>query len=363
MAEKILIDQYCEYDGEIINNEILYTCTLNQTDINNNKNKFYIIQLLKTKNNSFNIFIRYGRIGEKGIISNKQFSSLLEGMQIFHKQFKQKTGNTWSKNIYKTFQQKPNKYFLTTIDINDIDIPKIVSVKKSDSILNPRVQFLIKLISDKTMMEKSLINLNINIKKMPLGKISKTQIIKAKEIINIINSSLINPDFDKLTELSSQFYTLIPYSLGRRKPPVIDNITIIAKYIDLLNELEQINASVSIIDNSQNDSDINPIDTIYNDLNTIIEPLDKNGKMWQIINEYVKIADTHNYNVDVIDIYKITKNGEKEIFTDYCKNIDNHMLLWHGSGLSNWCSILKNGFRLPHRGNACSFAASDLQIL
>jgi len=29
-------------------------------------------------------------------------------------------------------------------------------------------------------------------------------------------------------------------------------------------------------------------------------------------------------------------------------NIDNHMLLWHGSGLSNWCSIIKNGFLLPN---------------
>lgn len=64
-----IIDEHCSYrDGEVYNN---YSCTLNQTDIKTNKNKFYIMQVIKCKDGKFVLFIRYGRVGEKGKISHE----------------------------------------------------------------------------------------------------------------------------------------------------------------------------------------------------------------------------------------------------------------------------------------------------
>lgn len=348
MVEKTLIDKYYIKCGDIVNDKILYACVLNQTDLKTNKNKFYIIQLIHTNLQKCDLFIRYGRIGERGTITTKEYETIQSGKIEFCRQFRKKTGNSWTCDVYNVFKQKSGKYFLTHVDISDIDVIKDFHCDEAKSSLDERLQFLIKLISNKELIRKSLISLNLDTKKLPLGKIGKSQIAKANDILRTISSS-INTTSNSFSELSSQFYTLIPYSVGRRQPPIIDNVEIIGKYLDLLNELEHIVTSSAIIKNSgDNVSTINPLDKIYDELDTDIMPLDKTGKLWKIINEYVKISKCHHYDVEVVDIFSVSRHGEKEIFDECCKNINNHMLLWHGSGLSNWCSIIKNGFRMPN---------------
>lgn len=348
MANKLLVDKFCTSGSEIVEDGILYSCTLNQTDIHTNKNKFYVIQLLKN-NGSFNLFVRYGRIGERGTILNDSYDNLQFGINAFKCQFKKKTGNYWSSDIYERFIQKKGKYFLTKIDVSDIPVPQLPQTVEIQSNLDERVQFLIKLLSNKDLVTKSLLSLNLNTEKLPLGKISKKQLTDAREIICDLNNLIDNSgNIDNIIDLSSQFYTLIPYSVGRRKPPVIDNKELIGNYTNLLNELEQTVATASIINDASADQlTLNQLDKIYNDLNAVITPIDKSSKIWNIINEYMKIAYTHSYKIQLLDIFSVSRNGEKEIFDDYCQNINNHNLLWHGSGLSNWCSIIKNGFRLP----------------
>lgn len=346
MAEKILLDPSYGEDGIIVNNKILYACTLNQTDINTNKNKYYIIQLVDS-NGTYKLFTRYGRIGEPGTSNKEIYSDLDDGCHAFANQFKVKTGNKWDENIYKNFVKKDKKYFLTTIDVSDVVVPQLDKSKEVPSQLEERLQNLIKLLSDKNMMKQSLINLNLDITKCPLGKIGKTQIANARKIISDINIAIDAKT--NVIDLSSQFYTLIPVSVGRRAPPPIKTKEQIGKYTELLDELDHITITASIIDNNPTLDTIHPVDKIYNDLNAEIVPLEKDSKMWKIINQYVKIGPTHQFNVEVLDIFMVTRKGEEEIFNDYCKDIKNRMLLWHGSGLANWLSILKNNFRLPHQ--------------
>lgn len=355
--EKALVDQYYGKDGEIVNDGILCACILNQTDIKSNKNKFYIIQLIKT-GNDYNVFIRYGRIGERGVTRGYICGNdMKSGVSWFAKEFKTKTGNIWSKNIYSTFQKKDKKYFLTQLDMTNIDVPKLPQQQITPSKLCDRIQNLIKLLSDVDMMSKAYVSLNLDPKKMPLGKIDKKQLDSAKEVLKKISESLNKKDDDSdseseeeqqdLTELSSQFYTYIPYSVGRRKPPVISSNETIDKYMQLLDELEHmvVTASITNVDAKQ---DINKLDQIYDDLHATIEPLDKEDDMWKIINEYVKVAPTHNINIEIIDIYELKREGESKIYNKHNEKIGNKMLLWHGSGLTNWLSIIKNGYRLPH---------------
>jgi poly [ADP-ribose] polymerase len=349
MTDKALIDKSCRYkDCAIVNqNGLLYTCTLNQTDLKTNKNKFYIVQLIKVSDIQYCVFIRYGRIGEIGKISHTLFTDLNTGISTFKKAFRDKTKNYWSPDIYKTFKQYNGKYFLTTIDIESINIPKTDMVYP-DSKLDVRVQNLLRILTNKEMMDKSLINLEIDTKKMPLGKLSKQQIDMAYEVLKDINTKLTN--YDEVVNLSSKFYTLIPYSTRRRTPPVIDNPDIINKYLNLLDELSHIVITAKIIKDNTLDTTLNPLDKSYSDLNAKITPLSKEGEMWKVITNYMKIAPTHTEynNYELIDIFRLSRNSEKENFDTFCKDIQNHKLLWHGSGLSNWCSIIKNGFRLPN---------------
>lgn len=345
--EKLLVDKYFGKSGEIVNDKILYACTLNQTDIVSNKNKFYIIQLIKVSSTEYVIFIRYGRIGEGGVCRSYSCGTKDSGITNFNAEFRKKTGNTWTSDIYSKFVQKKGKYFLSQVDVSDIAVPQLPVTTVIQSKLCERMQYLIKLLSNEDMMNKSYLSLNLNPKKMPLGKIDKKQLTKARDILGCIGKAINDSSVDT-TDLSSTFYTLIPYSVGRRKPPVIGTTEQIDQYMKLLDELEHMVVTASIT-HTDTSTTVNKLDMIYDDLQSTIKPIDKEDDMWKIINEYVKIADTHKHiNIDVIDIYEICRKGEDEIYEKTCENIDNRTLLWHGSGLTNWLSIIKNGFRLPN---------------
>lgn len=49
-------------------NDMIYAATLNQSNINNNNNKFYILQILVHENNPKDVvfFTRWGRVGVSG---------------------------------------------------------------------------------------------------------------------------------------------------------------------------------------------------------------------------------------------------------------------------------------------------------
>lgn len=67
-----------------------------------------------------------------------------------------------------------------------------------------------------------------DIKKMPLGKLSKMQIAKGFEVLEEIEGAM-NASRPKLEELSSKFFTTIPHNFGRTRPPVIDSSEIVEK--------------------------------------------------------------------------------------------------------------------------------------
>ena len=74
-----------------------------------------------------------------------------------------------------------------------------------------------------------------DVKKMPLGKLSKTQIAKGFECLEELEEAIEKKKPKKtLQELSSRFYTLIPHDFGRRIPPVMDSIELIQEKYDML---------------------------------------------------------------------------------------------------------------------------------
>ena len=54
------------------------------------------------------------------------------------------------------------------------------------SYLDPRVLRLIEMIFDVEMMKKQMADFGINVKKMPLGKISKTQVLQGYKVLRQI---------------------------------------------------------------------------------------------------------------------------------------------------------------------------------
>lgn len=70
---------------------------------------------------------------------------------------------------------------------------------------------------------------------MPLGKLSKGQVAKGFDVLDELEAALEGKkNKQKLTELSSKFYTVIPHNFGRSVPPVIQSLDVIRSKRDML---------------------------------------------------------------------------------------------------------------------------------
>ena len=254
-----IIDQFCQYqDGTLVdNNKDVYSCTLNQVIIKTNANKYYVIQLI-SHNNIYYLYTRYGRQGESGKTGYKTFPTQSAGMKAFEKQFRSKTKNKWSDKA--NFKKFPKKYCLMEIDYEDEfkdvdDSPKNVPESK----LEAKVQDLIAMFSDINMMKNTLIQLDIDTKKMPLGKLKASQIDKAMDLIDQIQDKLVHLNGttsddiieelnEEICELSSLYYTFIPFCCARRRPPIIKNKEMIGKYRQTLEDLKNIVITTKIME-------------------------------------------------------------------------------------------------------------------
>src|SRR3989442_1391404 len=94
-VSSIMIDEYCDVRGGTIVTDTVsggeYACTLNQTELDANANKFYIMQVVKDSGGKCYLFTRYGRIGLKGRAASKACASQTSAISEFTKQFTAKT--------------------------------------------------------------------------------------------------------------------------------------------------------------------------------------------------------------------------------------------------------------------------------
>lgn len=80
-----------------------------------------------------------------------------------------------------------------------------------------------------------ILSICTDIKKMPLGKLSKQQIAKGFEALEKIEEAIKKKSNEsKLAELTSKFFTIIPHNFGRNRPPVIRDDVILQEKKEML---------------------------------------------------------------------------------------------------------------------------------
>ncbi|XP_076059728.1 protein mono-ADP-ribosyltransferase PARP3-like [Oratosquilla oratoria] len=99
------------YEGVEVHED--FACILSLTNIDDNQNKFYIMQVAKAGKN-YVYFTKWGRIGEPGRHDVKGGLTENKAIAAFKKKFKDKTRNDWDKR--DNFEAKRGKYTLIEID-------------------------------------------------------------------------------------------------------------------------------------------------------------------------------------------------------------------------------------------------------
>jgi poly [ADP-ribose] polymerase len=81
---------------------------------------------------------------------------------------------------------------------------------------------LIEMICDTKMMKRQMVEIGYNADKLPLGKLTKQHFAKGYAVLKRISDRLDDSSSkESLTELSNEFYTLIPHEFGMRRPEKI----------------------------------------------------------------------------------------------------------------------------------------------
>ena len=330
--------------------ENVYNAMLNQTNVGQNNNKYYLLQVLEHNFKSdYVVWFRWGRVG-KIAGTTLQNLPLNKAIAAFEKKFQDKTKNQWADR--KNFTKYAQKYDLLEIDYGkDAEVENNVKktvVNKIESKLDPKVQAVMNLLFNISEFEESVKEMQYDIKKAPLGKLTEVQIKAGYKSLKKVELCLQKGDFGKnMVDACSEFYTRIPHDFGMKRPPLIRSPQEMKLKLHLLEALSDIKVAISIIDDAEkSQAQESSVDTHYRSLDCSLSPLLSNADEYKIIEQYLTNthASTHSsYSLQIEALFDLKKPGGEKKFM---KDIGNRVLLWHGSRLTNWCGILKQGLRI-----------------
>lgn len=373
-AVSIPVDEHCHLKstGKVVDD---YDAMLNQTNIGANNNKFYVIQVIDDGKGKFWCWNRWGRVGEGGQSALKGNGTRDGAIREFEAKFKDKTGNAWANR--KSFSPKAGKYTLIEIDRSadaakkaeeveaklkgiDKEAAKLQKPKKgiAKSSLHPSVENLMTLIFNHDVFRGAMASFDIDVKKMPLGQLSKTQVMKGYDVLTELEDALKASNRNQINTLSSRFYTLIPHAFGRRVPPPIDTEELLSKKKDMLNVLNDIEIALAM-QNAQSaapapaeepELEPNPADINYGKLKCDLEYVDPKTEEYALIQRYLENTGASYYKLKIVDVFRMHRHGEDDRFKAHDELVE-RKLLWHGTNVAVVAAILGTGLRImPHSG-------------
>lgn len=301
------------------------------------------------------MFESKGRIAtEIGSFNLRSMGSLSEAIATFKTLYHEKTGNTFGTN---KFVKQPGKYNEMPID-HQIPSKEVLTQYKpieyslSSTTLSEPMFKLIQLLFDVVELQSTMIAFDLDMDKMPLGKITGQQMQDALKVLRNIEKLLrkTEPCSNNIVDKSNEFYSLIPHNFGTTRPPLLNTREIVNKKIEMLSDMRQMEITYNILQENPEDRQ-NTVDIHYRRLNAMAEisDLDKGCDEYNEIERYVRNTTLTNGQLQLLDVFKISRGGETERFARF-EGTPNRKLLFHGTRLTNIVGIMSNGLKMPeHR--------------
>nr|XP_040569948.1 LOW QUALITY PROTEIN: poly [ADP-ribose] polymerase tankyrase-like [Lepeophtheirus salmonis] len=323
---------------------------------------FYRMQIWKDQlKELYVLFTNWGRWGDVGNYQNTPFGRPEQAICEFEKIFKSKTGNDWSNR--HEFVPKLNKY--RQLDIKSFikkSRPKIMFDLMTDlpSKLPEEVQTSIKHISNVAMYKNAYYNLGIDDHVIPFGQISRTNIQKAKTLLEEIQTLIlekkglkdINDEPSKtrlhgiyadIQNKSNEYFYLMPKRNVSNTKIVNTNGICSQSEIRITSYLLEFEFAERVLLGAQyRKKEINPLDYIYNALSVELTPMKADDYMSNFILKYMYRSNGAKNKHQVDAIFKVSRKGNNSMAVDEFSGAP-PKLLWHGTKCINLLSILNGG--------------------
>ncbi|VVB07527.1 unnamed protein product [Arabis nemorensis] len=330
----------------------IYNTTLSMSDLSTGVNSYYILQIIQEdKGSDCYVFRKWGRVGNEKIGGNKlEEMPKSDAVHEFKRLFLEKTGNTWeSWEKKENFQKQPGKFLPLDIDYGvNKQLAKKESAHTSSNLAPPLIE-LMKMLFDVETYRSAMMEFEINMSEMPLGKLSKHNIQKGfealTEIQRLLTESNPQPSIKEslLVDASNRFFTMIPSI----HPHIIRDDDDFKSKVKMLEALQDIEIASRLVGFDADSTE--SIDDKYKKLQCDISPLPHDSEDYLLIEKYLNTthAPTHTeWSLELEEVFALEREGEFDKYAPYREKLGNKMLLWHGSRLTNFVGILNQGLRI-----------------
>ncbi|GFT42008.1 poly polymerase tankyrase [Nephila pilipes] len=363
-----------ETNGEIVmdtEKDIPYDIVMTVVDLNYGAYgiyNFYKMQVIKhIEKDLYILFTCWGRVGDTGQHQKTPFNTQAEAVKEFCRIFRAKSGNNW--DDVKNFQPQPKKYRLVQLErkkfARQVNIELNLKSDVTSKLSEPKQKLIDSLINIHTI-EDTLKDLGIDssFEVLPFGSLTPDTLTAAEKILKDIGDVIAEKDnfrqnvksqekfaelMHKIVKLSEEFYQLLPvYGFAYEKLCPLFSPPDVHSKLKLIHNLLHIGLSSQLLlGASLKLSEINPKDYVYRSLNCNLTLLNQDSQEAQMILQYIHNTCLSQL-VEVKSIFAVHLPEQLERFKTL--KLSNHMLLWHGTRLSNMLAILARGLQVAPLG-------------
>lgn len=345
--------------------EIVKKAVLQVTDIANNNNKYYAIEL-HVAGGAFRVFTHYGRTDDletnpnAGAKECRYVATLAEAEACYLSIFREKTSPKKGYKEVALASSKIGSQKARGTSSGDVDAKTLDRIAKKDdaptrpvSALPAGIQELVRYIYDEAtnaLTSTVAAKITANGIETPLGILTLGQIEKGEEILQELFEVFTKEKREsrkqaELTRLSGEFYTAIPHRIGRTRAAVdsavingLDLFNQKQETLQLMKDMLQVNGEGgSVLFDGK-------VDAEYEALKCRIGYLDPGSGPFKEIADHVVNSQIKSRTIKVKNVFTLKREAEWNEFTT---EVGNQKLLFHGSRIQNWVGILSRGILLP----------------
>ena len=153
------------------------------SDLKDNHNKYYVLQALKSVAGTSNyVWTRFGRVGAPGVTNLANLCDEASAIKEFLKIERAKKNKGYNE-IKMSLGTSKNP----EVEAEDDSKKGLIEASKLDK----NLQSFVELIFNKKLMESSVSAAGYDIKKMPLGELSKDQALKGVKILKVLEEVIL----------------------------------------------------------------------------------------------------------------------------------------------------------------------------